>query len=61
MTRDGVYKELSWKPRAPWADAGAKWKDADTLVIEYTPAGTSQPAVVERRLSDPSWQRSPPP
>ena len=61
VTRDGVYKELSWKPREPWADAGARWKDADTLVIEYTPAGTSAPAVVERRLSDPSWQRSPPP
>lgn len=58
VTSDGVRKEYSWKPAQRWTDAAAAWKDVDTLVIEYTPAG-GQPAVLERRLSDPGWTRGP--
>jgi hypothetical protein len=56
VSRDGVRKELSWKPKQPWSDAGATWKDAETLTIEYTPAG-GKSAVLERRLSEPGWTR----
>lgn len=61
VARDGVRKEYEWKPNTPWADAGAKWKDADTLVIEYTPADPAKkPGRLERRLTDPGWIRSSP-
>ena len=58
VSRDGVRKEYGWKPAQAWTDAAATWKDADTLVIEYTPAGAPKPAVLERRLSDPGWIRA---
>ncbi len=61
VTRDGVYKELTWKPPEPWSDAGAKWKTAETLIIEFTPASTAKAGQVERRLTDPAWQRLSPP
>jgi len=61
VTRDGVRKELAWKPGEAWSDAGAKWKSAETLVVEYTLAGSGRAGVVERRLTDPGWQRVPPP
>ena len=61
VTRDGVHKELAWKPKEAWVDAGAKWKTAETLVVEYTSAGDAKAGVVERRLTDSGWQRSSPP
>lgn len=57
VTRDGVRKELVWKPAQKWDDAGVTWKDAETLVVEYTPAGATAGATLERRLSDPGWRR----
>jgi len=57
VTRDGVRKEYAWKPREAWVDAAASWKDEDTVVVEYTPAGTAKPGTLERRLADPGWQR----
>jgi hypothetical protein len=57
VTRDGVRKEYSWKPKEAWADAGASWKDADTIVVEYTREGASTPATLERKLTDPGWLR----
>ena len=44
VTRDDVRKELAWKPPAPWSDATAAWKDADTLRVEYTVAGETAAA-----------------
>lgn len=61
VTRDSVRKEYSWKPAEAWTDAAATWKDVDTLVVEYTPAGAPKPAVLERRMSDPGWIRAPAP
>ena len=61
VTKDGVHKEYEWKPQEAWADAGATWKDADTLEIEFTPAGTAKAGTLERRLADPGWIRSSPP
>jgi hypothetical protein len=56
VTKDGIQKELSWKPAQPWNDAGVEWKSASTVVVEYTPAGGAA-ATMERRLADPSWRR----
>jgi len=61
VTRDGVRKEFSWKPGEAWTDSSVSWKNADTLVVEYTPAGAAAPGRLERRLSDPGWQRHPAP
>ena len=58
VTRDGVRRELSWKPREAWIDAEATWKDAETLTIEYAVAGTQARSRIERRLADPTWIRA---
>jgi hypothetical protein len=57
VTKDGVSKELAWKPAQMWDDAGVTWKNADTIVVEYRPAGAAAWATLERRLTDPSWRR----
>lgn len=57
----GVVKELVWAPDAAWTDASAKWKDADTLSIEYSTAGSASGTVLERKLGDVSWKRLPSP
>ena len=55
-TRESLRKELVWNALG-WADAPAKWKDAETLAIEYSVDGATAAATVERKLSDPSWKR----
>jgi hypothetical protein len=57
VKKDGVQKELTWKPTQAWDDAGVSWKDSDTVVVEYTPAGRTDGATLERRLTDASWRR----
>jgi hypothetical protein len=59
VTREGVNRELVWKPAAAWAHATASWKDADTIRVEYTPIGSSEERSLERRLNDPTWSRAP--
>jgi hypothetical protein len=61
VTREGVVKEAAWTPAEAWADAGATWRDPDTIVVEYTPAGAAQPGTLVRRLNDAGWRRPPPP
>ena len=61
VTRDGVRKESSWRPREAWSDVVATWKDADTVVIEYSVAGAPTRLQVARRLADADWGRSPAP
>jgi hypothetical protein len=61
VTREGVQKELAWKPRETWSDAGVTWKDAGTMVVEYTVEGAAASARFERRLTDPGWLRPGPP
>jgi hypothetical protein len=58
VTRDGVRKELTWRPREGWSDAVATWKDADTVALEYTVAGAQARARLSRRLTDPDWVRA---
>jgi len=57
VTKDGVQKELEWKPPAAWDDAGVSWKGAATLVLEFTPAGGAAGGTLELRLTDPGWRR----
>ena len=59
VSRDGVRKELSWRPASPWSDAVATWKDAQTIVIDYTAAGASTPSNLTRKLADTDWLRAP--
>jgi hypothetical protein len=60
VTRDGVRKELSWRPREAWTDAVATWKDAQTIVIDYALGGTDKRATHTRKLVDADWVRAPP-
>jgi hypothetical protein len=57
VSRDGVVREAQWAPAEPWTDAGVRWKNPDTLVVEYTPAGADAGKSLERRLGDPGWVR----
>lgn len=57
VSREGVTREVEWKPAEPWVDAGVKWKDASTLVVEYTPVGASASKTLERKLGDAGWVR----
>ena len=57
VTRDGIVKAMTWKPREAWTDAAASWKSAQTISIEYTAAGAQASSTIERRLTDPGWVR----
>ena len=57
IARDGIRKEYGWKPDAEWSDVTVQWKDAEMLVIEFTPAGSDKTQTLERRLSDGGWRR----
>jgi len=61
ISNDGLRKELSWVPGSGWIDAGAQWKDADTVSIDYTAPGQKDDAKIERKLTDSTWTRFPPP
>jgi hypothetical protein len=61
VSRDGVRKELVLRPGAPWTDVVATWKDAESLAIEYTAAGTATRSRLSRRLADADWVRPPAP
>ena len=60
VTREGFRKELRWAPGARWSDAGVRWRDADTLAIEFNVDPPGAPAVIERKLGDPTWLPIPP-
>ena len=55
--RDGIRKELAWRPAEAWDDALATWTDADTLAVEYTIAGQTATKTLTRKLNDAGWQR----
>jgi hypothetical protein len=57
--RDDIRRESSWKPAEAWSDASVRWKDADTLLIEYLRAGEDTPRELARRVGDASWVRAP--
>jgi hypothetical protein len=57
ITREGIRKELAWKPDGQWTDVSVQWKGDNTVVLEYTPKGEDKSHTMERRLSDAEWQR----
>ena len=57
IARDGVRRELAWKPGTEWSDVTLQWKSEATLTVEYTPQGEDRARVVDRRLNDASWQQ----
>ena len=57
ITRDGIRTELAFKPAADWSDVTLQWKDAASLVIEYTPKGEDKPRTVTRDLNDANWRQ----
>jgi hypothetical protein len=61
VTRDGVRKESSWRPREAWTDAVATWRDAEAVTIEYGVAGAPTRSRLVRRLADADWVRLPAP
>jgi len=61
VTKDGVRKELTWRPPAAWADAVATWKDAQTIVVDHALAGSDKRASLTRKLADTDWVRAPGP
>ena len=55
VARDGVTKELAWRSPEDWADATPRWKDADTVVVDYTTAADGASRTLERKLSQGGW------
>ncbi len=58
VTRDGLVRELVYKPTAAWADVTVAWKDPDTLTISYLAPGSDTPRTVERKLTAADWRKS---
>ena len=55
VTREGIAKELAWRSPEDWSDATARWKDAETIVVDYTTAADGTPRTLERKLSQGGW------
>jgi hypothetical protein len=55
VTREGVSKELAWRSPEDWGDATARWKDAETIVVDYVAAADGTPRTLERKLSQGGW------
>jgi hypothetical protein len=60
VTPERIARELSWRPPTVWTDASVQWKDADTLVVDYSVAGQATSQSLERKLAAPDWQRTAP-
>jgi hypothetical protein len=57
VSRDGVRREMTFKPPADWSDVTVAWKDAETLVLQYDPAGGGDRKSVDRKLAAGDWKR----
>ena len=55
--RDGIRKELAWKPQPAWRDVTVQWKDADTLLLRHTTVSGAEAQTQERKLAARDWQR----
>jgi hypothetical protein len=54
VSREAVVREAEWQPDEAWTDAGVRWKDEGTLVVEATTA-TGASKTLERKLGGPGW------
>jgi hypothetical protein len=57
VSREGVRKELTYKPPADWNDVTVAWKDPDTLTLQYDPARGGDRKSVDRKLAAVDWKR----
>lgn len=57
VTRDGITREATWKPQPAWSDAGVRWKDNQTLIVNFTAMGSTEGSTQERKLGDPVWRK----
>jgi hypothetical protein len=57
IARDGIRRESTFRPGEPWNDVTLTWRGDETLEIEYTRKGQTQPEKTQRRLADAGWQR----
>lgn len=57
VARDGIRKVAAWSPPATWSDVTVSWKDAETLAVQYMPAGEATGRTLNRALNAPDWQR----
>lgn len=55
ISRDGVTREMEWKPAEAWSDAAVRWTDGNTLVVDYTTAGAGESRSMQRKLGDAGW------
>jgi len=55
VAREGVTRELTWRSTEDWADATPRWKDAETVVVDYVPAADGTPRTLERKLGQGGW------
>jgi hypothetical protein len=55
--REGVRKELAWRPTAAWEDVTVSWKDAETIAVRFVAPGGSEPRTLERKLTATDWRR----
>jgi hypothetical protein len=44
VARDGIRKELSWKPDAVWSEVTTQWRADNTVVVEFKVKGRRQAA-----------------
>jgi hypothetical protein len=58
VDKEGVRRDVAWKPPEKWADATVQWKGDDTLVLDYTRDGDGAPRKLERKLSEPGWTKA---
>jgi hypothetical protein len=56
ILRDGLRKEMAWKPAMAWSDVTVRWKDAETLTLEFTPEGEDKARTAERPLTAADWR-----
>ncbi|MBS0322193.1 MAG: hypothetical protein JSR18_16735 [Proteobacteria bacterium] len=59
VERNRIVREAAWTPATPWSDASVRWKDADTLVLDYTAVGRTDTQTLERKVGDAGWRKSP--
>ncbi len=58
VERNRIVREAAWTPPSPWSDASVRWKDADTLALDYTAVGRSDTQTLERKVGDAGWRKA---
>jgi len=56
VTPERIVRERSWRPPVPWSDASVRWKDAATVVLDYSVAGDAATRTLESRIDATAWR-----